>query len=114
MIETFGYHSFVNFIDAPEPAPFLTTIRAVILDFGDVISLPADPKVIQWMAQFFGLTEIRFREIYGSFRLDYDRGVYSRRRVLETHRSRGRARGECRSDRATSESRRSHVGAAES
>jgi putative hydrolase of the HAD superfamily len=77
VIETFGYHSFVNFIDAPEPAPFLTTIRAVILDFGDVISLPADPKVIQSMAQFFGLTEIRFREIYGSFRLDYDGGVYS-------------------------------------
>ena len=49
----------------------------MILDFGDVISLPADPKVIQWMAQFFGLTEIRFREIYGQFRLEYDRGVTS-------------------------------------
>ena len=92
MIETFGYHGFVNFIDAPEPAPFLTTIRAVILDFGDVISLPADPEVIRWMAQFFGLTETRFREIYGKFRLDYDRGITSAGRILGTSRHRGRAR----------------------
>jgi len=64
-------------MDSPEPAPFLSAIRAIILDFGDVISLPADPEVIRWMAQLFGLTEHRFREIYGEFRLDYDRGVSS-------------------------------------
>ena len=29
------------------------------------------------MAHFFGLTESRFREIYASFRLDYDRGAVS-------------------------------------
>ena len=67
----------MNLIDAPEPAPFLSSIRAVILDYGDVISLPADPDVIRSMAQLFGLTENRFREIYGSFRLEYDRGSYS-------------------------------------
>jgi putative hydrolase of the HAD superfamily len=60
-----------------EPAPTLSTIRAVILDYGDVISLPADPEVIRWMANLFGLTEARFRHIYGSFRHDYDRGTYS-------------------------------------
>lgn len=64
-------------MDSPEPAPFLSAIRAIILDFGDVISLPADPEVIRWMAQWFGLTEHRFRGIYGEFRLDYDRGVSS-------------------------------------
>jgi putative hydrolase of the HAD superfamily len=75
--ESFGYHGFVTFMDSPEPALFLSTIRAVILDFGDVISLPADPEVIRWMARLFGLTENRFREIYASFRLDYDRGADS-------------------------------------
>jgi putative hydrolase of the HAD superfamily len=67
----------VNSTHAPEPAPFLLTLRAVILDFGDVISLPPDPEVIQWMAHFFGLSEKRFRELYGCFRLDYDRGTDS-------------------------------------
>ena len=67
----------MDFSDSPEPAPSLSTIRAVILDYGDVISLPADPEVIRWMAQLFGLAENRFREIYGSFRLEYDRGTYS-------------------------------------
>ena len=50
-------------------------IRAVILDYGDVISLPADPAVIAQMAAIFGLPEERFRQLYGSFRLDYDRGT---------------------------------------
>jgi putative hydrolase of the HAD superfamily len=67
----------VNSSDVPEPAPELSTIRAVILDYGDVISLPADPEVIRWMANLFGLSETRFRHIYGSFRHEYDRGTYS-------------------------------------
>ena len=50
-------------------------IRAVILDYGDVISLPADPAVMAQMAAIFGLPEERFRQLYGSFRLDYDRGT---------------------------------------
>lgn len=67
----------MDFSDSPEPAPFVSTIRAVILDYGDVISLPADPEVIRWMAQLFGVAEDRFREIYGSFRHEYDRGSFS-------------------------------------
>ena len=50
-------------------------IRAVILDYGDVISLPADPAIIAKMAAEFRLPEERFRQLYGSFRLDYDRGT---------------------------------------
>ena len=53
----------------------LPPIRAVILDYGDVISHPADPAVIARMAEMFRLTEERFRQIYGWFRLAYDRGT---------------------------------------
>ena len=77
MSRGFGYHGFVNFSNAPERAPYLSKIRAVILDYGNVISLPADPEVIRRMAELFGVTEERFRHIYGSFRHDYDRGTYS-------------------------------------
>jgi putative hydrolase of the HAD superfamily len=56
----------------PVPCP----IKAVILDFGDVISLPADPEVISWMASVFGVPAERFRVTYGQFRLDYDRGSF--------------------------------------
>ena len=73
----FGYHGFVNLSDTPKRAPYLSNIRAVILDYGNVISLPADPEVIRWMAELFGVTENRFRHVYGSFRHDYDRGSYS-------------------------------------
>jgi putative hydrolase of the HAD superfamily len=72
-----SYHGIVNFLDASEPAPHLSTIRAIIFDYGDVISLPADPDVIRWMAKLFGLTEDRFRQIYGTYRHEYDRGSYS-------------------------------------
>jgi putative hydrolase of the HAD superfamily len=51
------------------------SIRAVILDYGDVISHPADPAAIAEMARVFRLSEQRFRQLYGSFRLDYDRGT---------------------------------------
>ena len=50
-------------------------LRAVILDYGDVISFPADPVVIARMAARFGLSEPRFRELYGSLRFAYDRGT---------------------------------------
>lgn len=58
-------------------------IRAVILDYGDVISLPADPAVITWMAELFGLSDAQFRRIYGSFRHAYDRGTLSAREYWE-------------------------------
>jgi len=61
---------------SPDHSPLPgSPIRAVILDYGDVISHPADPAVIAEMAEMFRLTEDRFRQIYGSFRLAYDRGT---------------------------------------
>ncbi|HEY4899917.1 MAG TPA: HAD family phosphatase [Terriglobales bacterium] len=49
-------------------------IRAVILDYGDVISQPPDPTSISAMAGMFGLSEDRFRQLYGALRRGYDRG----------------------------------------
>ena len=55
----------------------LAAIRGVILDYGDVISHPMDPTVVAQMARMFQMPEERFRPIYDSFRLDYDRGTLS-------------------------------------
>ena len=51
-------------------------IRAVILDYGDVISLPRDPAVLREMAAIFKLPEDEFRKHYDFFRHDYDRGSF--------------------------------------
>jgi putative hydrolase of the HAD superfamily len=51
-------------------------IRAVILDYGDVISLPRDPAVLSEMAAIYKLPEGEFRKIYDFFRHDYDRGSF--------------------------------------
>jgi putative hydrolase of the HAD superfamily len=51
-------------------------IRAVILDYGDVISLPRDPAVLSEMAAIFKLPEGEFRKHYDFFRHDYDRGSF--------------------------------------
>lgn len=49
-------------------------IRAVILDYGDVISQTPDSAAIAAMARVFGLAEARFRHLYGVMRPAYDRG----------------------------------------
>jgi putative hydrolase of the HAD superfamily len=54
-----------------------SSIRAVILDYGDVISQPPDPAAIAAMAAMFGVAEDRFRQIYASLRHAYDRGDIS-------------------------------------
>ena len=51
-------------------------IRAVILDYGDVISLPRDPAVLGEMAAIFKLSEDEFRKHYDFFRHEYDRGSF--------------------------------------
>jgi putative hydrolase of the HAD superfamily len=51
-------------------------IRAVILDYGDVISLPRDPAVLSEMAAVFGLGDDEFRRHYDFFRHEYDRGSF--------------------------------------
>ena len=55
----------------------MISIRAVILDYGDVISQPPDPAAIFAMAEVFNLPVDRFRELYGSLRHRYDRGDLS-------------------------------------
>jgi putative hydrolase of the HAD superfamily len=52
-------------------------IRAVILDYGDVISLPRDPAVLAEMAAILALSEDDFRKAYDFFRYEYDRGSFS-------------------------------------
>jgi putative hydrolase of the HAD superfamily len=52
-------------------------IRAVILDYGDVISLPRDPAVLTEMAAILALSAYEFREAYDFFRHEYDRGSFS-------------------------------------
>ena len=54
-----------------------SSIRAVILDYGDVISQSPDPAAIAAMAAMLGLAEDRFRQIYASLRHRYDRGDIS-------------------------------------
>lgn len=49
-------------------------LKAIILDYGDVVSLPCDPAILSWMASSFGVPIDRFRQTYGQFRHDYDRG----------------------------------------
>ena len=49
-------------------------IRAVILDYGEVISQPPDPGAISTMAAILELPVDRFRQLYGSLRHAYDRG----------------------------------------
>ena len=48
----------------------------MILDYGDVISLPRDPAVLAEMADSFKLTVDEFRKHYDFFRHEYDRGSF--------------------------------------
>ncbi|HZD32619.1 MAG TPA: HAD family phosphatase, partial [Candidatus Angelobacter sp.] len=59
----------------PAGKPFPYPIKAIILDYGDVISLPVEPAVLSWMASVFQVPLEGFRQTYGRFRHDYDRGA---------------------------------------
>ena len=61
--------------DSSELTGRKTPIEAIILDYGDVISLPADPAIMKSMAAQFGLPIDRFGHFYDFFRNDYDRGA---------------------------------------
>lgn len=52
-------------------------IRAVILDYGEVITHPPNPAVLADMATELGVATERFRELYGTHRYAYDRGDLS-------------------------------------
>jgi putative hydrolase of the HAD superfamily len=52
-------------------------IRAVILDFGEVLSFPPPRQTIGAMAEIFHLSPEKFREFYYAERNAYDRGAIS-------------------------------------
>lgn len=51
-------------------------IRAVVLDYGEVLCEPADPAAMDRMARDAGLEPAAFRELYWALREDYDRGTF--------------------------------------
>jgi len=53
----------------------MENIRAVLFDYGLVLSGPPDPAAREEMKQILGVDEERFRAIYWRHRDDYDRGT---------------------------------------
>lgn len=51
----------------------MSPIQAVLFDFGQVLSLPADPAVWQQMLTLSGLADTDFHREYWAHRHDYDR-----------------------------------------
>ena len=63
---------------APAPAQLDgRAIRAVILDFGEVLSYPPAPETLGAMAELFHITPEKFRDYYYAERYRYDRGEIS-------------------------------------
>jgi putative hydrolase of the HAD superfamily len=60
--------------DSTDKSYTVSSIRAVILDYGEVISQPPDPASIATMAGILKVPEDRFRQLYASLRHSYDRG----------------------------------------
>lgn len=52
-----------------------SALRAVIFDYGQVLSQAPRPDLFQAMADLCGVSEERFQQYYWSHRDDYDRGV---------------------------------------
>ena len=57
-----------------EQHPSTSPIRAVILDYGEVISQSPDPEAIAAMAGIFAVPDEQFRHLYSATRPAYDRG----------------------------------------
>ena len=53
----------------------MSSIKAVVFDFGKVLSLSADPAVWQQMLALSGLSEADLQREYWAHRHDYDRGT---------------------------------------
>lgn len=53
----------------------MSSIKAVLFDFGQVLTLPADPAVWQQMLALSGLSEADLHREYWVHRHDYDRGT---------------------------------------
>ena len=59
------------------------SIRAVILDYGEVISKPANPAVHREMSQIAAMPEGLFDKLYWDLRLDFDAGILNSRAYFE-------------------------------
>ena len=55
----------------------MNPVKAVLFDFGQVLSLPADPAVWQQMLAISGLTETDLHREYWANRHEYDRGTFT-------------------------------------
>jgi putative hydrolase of the HAD superfamily len=60
------------------------SIKAVVFDYGNVISLPQDPKVMDELAGIAGVERDRFESALWSLRGDYDRGIISAKEYFNT------------------------------
>jgi len=58
-------------------------IKAVIFDYGQVISLPQDPSVINRLADLAGAESGKFEEALWGFRDEFDRGTYTAKQYYE-------------------------------
>lgn len=55
----------------------MNPVKAVLFDFGQVLSLPADPVMWQQMLTLSGLSEADLHREYWAHRHEYDRGTYT-------------------------------------
>ena len=55
------------------------SIKAVVFDYGQVISFPQDPRVIDELAGLCGVDRTKFEPLLWSLRIEYDRGTISSR-----------------------------------
>jgi len=53
------------------------SIKAIVFDYGQVISLPQDPTVMDTLARLAGVERERFESTLWSLRGEYDRGMLS-------------------------------------
>ena len=50
-------------------------LRAVIFDYGEVLSKPANQSVYKQLVEISGLPEDLFQKYYWAYRLDYDAAI---------------------------------------
>jgi putative hydrolase of the HAD superfamily len=53
----------------------MPNVKAVLFDYGLVLSGPPDPIAWEWLKAFFGADETSFHTAYWKYRDDYDRGA---------------------------------------
>ena len=55
------------------------SIKGVVFDYGQVISLPQDPKVLDLIAERIGVERKKFEPVLWARRVEYDRGIIDAR-----------------------------------